>query len=191
MPGVLSSRALAEQAQRMLPGLAVLFTSGYTQNSIVHNGQLDQGINLLSKPWRTEDLARQMRTVLDQARTGRVSARPLRVLLVEDETLVLMTTSSMLADLGHNVVEAGTGAEALARLIPGVDLMVCDLGLPDIDGLALVDQVRERLPGLPVIVASGAAGPEGRDVVWLGKPYDETTLRAALAEAAEVCAKAA
>jgi len=191
MPGVLSSRALAEQAQRMLPGLAVLFTSGYTQNSIVHNGQLDQGINLLSKPWRTEDLARQMRTVLDQARTRRVSSRPLRVLLVEDETLVLMTTSSMLADLGHDVVEAGTGAEALARLIHGVDLMVCDLGLPDIDGLALVDQVRERLPGLPVIVASGAAGPEGRDVVWLGKPYDETTLRAALAEAAEVCAKAA
>jgi hypothetical protein len=46
-----------------------------------------------------------------------------------------------------------------------------------------VDQVRERLPGIPVIVASGAAGVAGRDVVWLGKPYDELALRSALDEA--------
>ncbi len=182
MPGALSSRGLAEQAQRMLPGLAVLFTSGYTQNSIVHNGELDHGINLLSKPWRTEDLARQMRAVLDQARKPRL-AHALRVLLVEDEPLVRMTTAGMLAELGHDVIEAGTGAEAMARLIQGVDLVVCDLGLPDMDGLALVDQVRERLPGVPVIVASGAAGASGRNVVWLGKPYDEFALRAALDQA--------
>ena len=182
MPGALSSRGLAEQAQRMLPGLAVLFTSGYTQNSIVHNGELDQGVNLLSKPWRTEDLARQMRAVLDQARTPR-QGHALRVLLVEDEVLVRMTTAVMLADLGHDVLEAETGADAMARLIHGVDLVICDLGLPDMDGLALVDQVRARLPGVPVIVASGAAGAEGRDVVWLGKPYDEFALRSALNEA--------
>ncbi len=182
MPGALSSRALAERAQRMLPGLAVLFTSGYTQNSIVHKGELDHGINLLSKPWRTEDLARQMRAVLDQARKPR-QAEALRVLLVEDEVLVRMTTAVMLADLGHDVLEAETGAEAIDRLIQGVDLVVCDLGLPDMDGLALVDKVRERLPGIPVIVASGAAGVEGRDVVWLGKPYDEFALRSALNEA--------
>ena len=182
MPGALSSRGLAEQAQRMLPGLAVLFTSGYTQNSIVHNGELDHGVNLLSKPWRTEDLARQMRAVLDQARKPR-QGHALRVLLVEDEVLVRMTTAVMLADLGHDVLEAETGAEAMARLIQGVDLVICDLGLPDMDGLALVDQVRVRLPGIPVIVASGAARAEGRDVVWLGKPYDEFGLRSALNEA--------
>ena len=67
MPGSLSSRALAEQARRMLPRLAVLYTSGYTQNAIVHNGELDQGITLLSKPWSTEDLARELRAVLDRA----------------------------------------------------------------------------------------------------------------------------
>ncbi len=67
MPGQITSRTLAERAQAMLPGLAVLFTSGYTQNAIVHNGQLDPGISLISKPWRTEDLARQVRAVLDQA----------------------------------------------------------------------------------------------------------------------------
>ena len=167
MPGPLSSRALAERAQRMLPGLAVLFTSGYTQNSIVHNGELDHGINLLSKPWRTEDLARQMRAVLDQARKPR-QAEALRVLLVEDEVLVRMTTAVMLADLGHDVLEAETGAEAVDRLIQGVDLVVCDLGLPDMDGWTLVDQVRERLPGMPVIVASGGCQRRGprRGVAW-------------------------
>lgn len=190
MPGPLSSRGLAERAQRMMPGLAVLFTSGYTQNSIVHNGELDPGINLLSKPWRTEDLARHVRAVLDLARRPR-AAHALRVLLVEDEMLVRMTTAAMLADLGHDVLEAETGAEALARLALGIDLVVCDLGLPDMDGLALVGQVRERLPGVPVVVASGAARTEAQDVVWLGKPYDESALRSALDQARAACASAA
>jgi len=187
MPGPLSSRGLAEQAQRMMPGLAVLFTSGYTQNSIVHNGELDPGINLLSKPWRTEDLARHLRTALDAVRRPR-TPEALRVLLVEDETLVRMTTAAMLADLGHDVLEAETGAEALSRLAQGIDLVVCDLGLPDMDGLALVDRMRERLPGVPVVVASGAARPEGEGIVWLGKPYDEAALRSALDQARAACA---
>jgi signal transduction histidine kinase/CheY-like chemotaxis protein len=190
MPGPLSSRGLAERAQRMLPGLAVLFTSGYTQNSIVHNGELDPGISLLSKPWRTEDLARHLRTALDQARKPR-TPHALRVLLVEDEMLVRMTTAGMLADLGHDVLEAETGAEALMRLAQGIDLVVCDLGLPDMDGLALVRQMRERLPGIPVVVASGAAKAEGQDIVWLGKPYDEIALRSALEQAQAACASAA
>lgn len=189
MPGPLSSRTLAERAQRMLPGLAVLFTSGYTQNSIVHNGELDAGINLLSKPWRTEDLARHLRSALDHARKPR-TPDALRVLLVEDEMLVRMTTATMLADLGHDVLEAETGAEALARLAQGIDLVVCDLGLPDMDGLALVGRVRERLPGIPVVVASGAARAGGQDIVWLGKPYDEVTLRSALDQARASCASA-
>ncbi len=190
MPGPLSSRGLAERAQRMVPGLAVLFTSGYTQNSIVHNGELDPGISLLSKPWRTEDLARHLRTAIDQARKPR-TRDALRVLLVEDEMLVRMTTAGMLADLGHDVLEAESGAEALARLAQGIDLVVCDLGLPDMDGLALVGQVRERLPGIPVVVASGAARSEGEGIVWLGKPYDEFALRSALDQARAACASAA
>ena len=190
MPGELTSRGLAERAQRMLPGLAVLFTSGYTQNSIVHNGELDPGVSLLSKPWRTEELARQMRSVLDQARARR-PARSLRVLLVEREPLLRMATSAMLVDLGHAVLEVGTGAEALSRLIHGVDVMICGLDLLDIEGPALVDQVRKRLPGLPVIMPHGTAAAARDDVVWLRKPYDEETLQAALLQAAAACIKTA
>ena len=51
----------------MRPGLKVLFTSGFTENSIVHNGTLDEGFNLLAKPYSISELARKVREVLDQA----------------------------------------------------------------------------------------------------------------------------
>jgi len=167
-----------------------LFTSGYTQNSIVHNGELDRGVSLLSKPWRTEELARQMRSVLDQARAPH-SARALRVLLVKRDPVLRMATAAMLADLGHDVAEAGTGAEALSRLLHGVDLMICDDELMDVDGLALVELVRRRLPGIPAILA-GDSEPGGKHgVVWLSKPYDAATLQEALSQAETACARAA
>jgi PAS domain S-box-containing protein len=64
MPGPLHSPELARQAKAKLPKLAVLFTSGYTQNAIMHGGRLDPGIHLLSKPYRREQLARKIRQLL-------------------------------------------------------------------------------------------------------------------------------
>ena len=63
MPGM-SGRQLADQATELRPGLKVLFTSGYTENAIVHHGRLDPGVHLLSKPYRREDLARRLRDVI-------------------------------------------------------------------------------------------------------------------------------
>jgi hypothetical protein len=56
---------LAEEAARRRPGLKVLFTSGYTQNSIVHHGRLDAGVQLLSKPYKKDVLAATVRRVID------------------------------------------------------------------------------------------------------------------------------
>ena len=64
MPGPLKSREMARRAQERLPNLAVLFTSGYTENSIVHGGKLDSGVDLLSKPYTREALARRIRDVM-------------------------------------------------------------------------------------------------------------------------------
>ncbi|ARP97359.1 PAS domain-containing sensor histidine kinase [Bordetella genomosp. 13] len=64
MPGPLRSPELARQTRERLPGVAVLFTSGYTENAIVHSGRLDPGIELLSKPYTRETLARKIRHVL-------------------------------------------------------------------------------------------------------------------------------
>ncbi|RRS04708.1 response regulator [Aquabacterium soli] len=64
MPGQLRSPELARKARQRLPNIAVLFTSGYTDNAIVHGGRLDEGIELLSKPYTREALARKIRHVL-------------------------------------------------------------------------------------------------------------------------------
>jgi CheY-like chemotaxis protein len=61
MPGPMNGRRLADEALKRRPSLKVVFTSGYTDNAIVHQGRLDTGVVLLSKPYRKSDLARIIR----------------------------------------------------------------------------------------------------------------------------------
>lgn len=65
MPGSMNGRLLADEALKLRAGLKVLFTSGYTENAIVHHGRLDAGVLLLAKPYRKPELARMIRTALD------------------------------------------------------------------------------------------------------------------------------
>ncbi len=184
MPGPLKSADVARKAKQRLPGLAVLFTSGYTENSIVHGGRLDPGVQLLSKPYTREALARKIRYVLDQEKQAKprpaqteeapleeaspavvpeaapVSTEPARrqlVLLVEDNSLIRMATADMLADLEYEVAEAGSAEEALPVLEEGgVDILVSDLGLPGMSGEALCQEVRRRWPAIGIVFATGA-----------------------------------
>jgi PAS domain S-box-containing protein len=66
-----SGRALADQATELRPGLKVLFTTGYSRNAIVHQGRLDPGVELLPKPFTFDQLAGQVRRVLDKRRPRR------------------------------------------------------------------------------------------------------------------------
>jgi PAS domain S-box-containing protein len=65
MPGPMNGRQLVDEASKRRPSLKTLFTSGYTENAIVHHGRLDSGVLLLAKPYRRSDLARMMRMALD------------------------------------------------------------------------------------------------------------------------------
>jgi CheY-like chemotaxis protein len=64
MPGGMNGRQLAIEAQARRPALKLLYTSGYTENAIVHHGRLDAGVLLLPKPYLSSDLARMIRTAL-------------------------------------------------------------------------------------------------------------------------------
>jgi signal transduction histidine kinase/CheY-like chemotaxis protein len=64
LPGAMSGRALAAAAAIERPGLRVLFTTGYTQNAIIHNGILDFGVQLLSKPFTLQTLADKLHAML-------------------------------------------------------------------------------------------------------------------------------
>src|SRR5690606_19055585 len=66
LPGGMNGRQLAEIGTRLRPELKVLYTTGYTENAVVHHGKLDAGVELLSKPYRRVDLARHVRKVLDR-----------------------------------------------------------------------------------------------------------------------------
>jgi PAS domain S-box-containing protein len=64
MPGTMNGRQLVEEALRRQPSLKTLYTSGYTENAIVHHGRLDSGVLLLAKPYRKSELARMLRLAL-------------------------------------------------------------------------------------------------------------------------------
>jgi len=70
MPGTLKSPELARKAKERQPHIGVLFTSGYTENAIVHGGRLDADVDLLPKPYAREALARKIRQVLAKAKQG-------------------------------------------------------------------------------------------------------------------------
>jgi signal transduction histidine kinase len=72
LPGGVHGHKLAEEVRTRRPSVRVLFTSGYTRNAIVHNGRLDPGVQLITKPFTYEDLAERVRRILDAAPTATV-----------------------------------------------------------------------------------------------------------------------
>ncbi len=205
MPGTLKSPELARKAKERLPELAVLFTSGYTENSIVHGGRLDAGVELLSKPYTREALARKFRTVLanQRQRSASLAARdlttapaPLRsaagaagqvtVLLVEDDEVIRATTAEMLQACGYVVVDAASAEDAATALqtVP-IDVLVTDVNLPGASGPAFAARARDLRPGVGIVFATGdtAGVPPGAGAVLLAKPYGADALQAAIAAA--------
>ena len=70
MPGGMNGRELTDEIARLRPGIKALFTSGYTEDAIVHHGRLDPGVALLNKPYRKKDLAEKIRQVIDATRAN-------------------------------------------------------------------------------------------------------------------------
>jgi CheY-like chemotaxis protein len=66
MPGSLRAPELAHKAQQKIPGIAVLFTTGYADNAAIHNGHFEGGINLITKPYARDELGRKLRQVLSK-----------------------------------------------------------------------------------------------------------------------------
>lgn len=112
----------------------------------------------------------------------------LTILAVDDDPLVLINTAALLEDLGHSVIEAGSGARAIDFFSEraDIDLLITDQAMPGMTGIDLVASLDAIRPGMPVIIASGyGEGVEtsGRSVVRLGKPYNQSRLAEAIAEA--------
>lgn len=197
LPGPVRSTELAERARALFPDLAVLFTSGYTENAI--RGRLDPDVLLLDKPYREEELAHAIRRALEGG-TGPEESGPaadrapdapdLRVLVVDDDPAVRRFTREAVEALGHEVLVVADADAAIEAFVDNeVDVLLTDVRLSGRSGVALARELRERRSALPVILATGYGqhvDAEGvpTDVARLTKPFDIDDLEAALADAA-------
>jgi PAS domain S-box-containing protein len=208
MPGSMSAIELAATAQRLQPQIAVLLTSGYARDLIPVHERPDYP--MIAKPYRGDELMGRLRGVLAarrpaqpppaQARpseltqTAQEAGRPRRVLLVEDEVVLRMSTTDMLERLGCFVSGVGSGEQALELLANGgtFDLLLTDLGLPGMSGEELASEVRRQFPALPVVIASGygRTGNQGAlqadGLQFIAKPYSAVDLQQALEHAARM-----
>jgi PAS domain S-box-containing protein len=173
MPGSLSSAEMARRAQSLRPELKVLFTSGYTQNAIVHGGRLDPGVELLSKPYGREELARKIRDVLGAvnrphpavltttevtagAQSSSAQAPSRHILVVDDDPGSLDAVTEIVRMLGHDPHTAISAHEAL-EMLEGerFDVLLTDMHLPDMTGVELAHRATRVHGNLRIVFASG------------------------------------
>jgi PAS domain S-box-containing protein len=131
-------------------------------------------------PVTTSQPVEESEPAMPEADTPQKASRA-RILLVDDDVLIAMSTAGMLEDLGHEVIEANSGASALEALQGNadVDLMITDFAMPGMNGAQLAEEVRRRLPSLPILLATGYAEmPKGTNIQLprLGKPYSQVEL---------------
>jgi len=117
-------------------------------------------------------------------------SRKLRILLVDDHLEVRCTTAAVLQDLGHRVVEAANGAEALETLRAGdcaYDLMISDYAMPHLSGTEFLREARELCPEVPALIITGYAGadaisdrPDGVEILL--KPFTANMLETTMAQ---------
>jgi signal transduction histidine kinase/DNA-binding response OmpR family regulator len=196
MPGKLKSTEMVRQARALLPDMKVLYTSGYTQNAIIHGGRLDPGVELLSKPYRREKLAGKVRQLLGAQETApepapvvpaprQAASAGLRVLLIEDDAQARELYRDILKAAGFQADEAATAQDALAMLARDrYHAAVVDYSLPDLDGLTLARRIVERHPDVAIVFASGygslVAGTSDVTARVLTKPFTDLQLKQAL-----------
>jgi len=179
--GDINGPRLAAEARARQTDIAVLLTTGYAGDALADADARDV---VLPKPYSADDLAAK----IGEAMRASGPARTHRVLLVEDETLVAMVAVDILTDAGFEVTDVATGRAALSALTAAApyDAAVIDLGLPDMNGLELLAEIRRLHPGLPVIVASGrgalldAEGGVPGAASLVDKPYSASDLVSAV-----------
>ncbi|HSI40262.1 MAG TPA: ATP-binding protein [Xanthobacteraceae bacterium] len=108
------------------------------------------------------------------------------ILVVDDDTLIAMSTVGMLDDLGHDVIEASSGEQALKLLQSNaVDLLITDFSMPGMNGAQLALEARKLNPTLPILLASGYADlPKGLEIALprIAKPYSQAQIAEEIAK---------
>jgi PAS domain S-box-containing protein len=124
------------------------------------------------------------------APAARPGVRPLAVMVVDDDSLVLHSTAAMLEDLGHRVFQATSGKQALSLLAqhPEVEVLITDHAMPSMTGAELATAVKRISPSLPVVIATGYAElPPGlaAGLPRLAKPFTQRELEDVISQTSQ------
>jgi len=117
----------------------------------------------------------------------------IKVLVVDDEKLIRWSLSQMLADVGHEVIEAEDGLTALDLVAEeSPDVVLLDLRLPGLDGMAVLREIRDKFPGCAVVIISAYGTPEVRTealelgaVEFVRKPFQAEEIEGLVGRLAE------
>lgn len=172
-------------------GLGLAMVDGLTAQSggkLVIRSRLYQGTTIeLWLPAARADSATENPISASEPVAAAPVSRRLRILVVDDDSLVLLSTSAMLEDLGHEVIEAPSGARALEIIKDDssrIDLVIADQMMPGMSGLQLAQAIKACRAQLPVILATGYAElPPGTvpTIPRLAKPFSQRQLAEAVA----------
>jgi CheY-like chemotaxis protein len=173
-------------------GLGLAMVKGFVEQSggrMIVRSELHKGTTV--ELWLPIAEEAEPQALLSREDEELVTSKPLVVLAVDDDPLVLLNAKAMLEDLGHTVITAKSGAEAVEVLDHGaqIDLLITDQAMPNMTGLQLADIVREGWPNLPIIIATGydempAAVRERFEK--LTKPYFQSDLSKSIANAIKI-----
>jgi two-component system cell cycle sensor histidine kinase/response regulator CckA len=108
----------------------------------------------------------------------------LRIVVVDDDELVRLPVVAMLQDDGATIFDYGTASQALRDLDGGaeIDLVLTDVNMPEMDGIAFAQEVARLRPDVPVIFMSGQARPQAARY-FISKPFEQADLRRAVGAA--------
>jgi len=168
MPG-LTGGELGKRLQQLYPRIRLLYMTGYTEETVVHQGIVDAGVSLLQKPFTPQTLSSRVREVLD-------TPKPFTILVVDDEADVRNAVCEMLEHGGYDVCEAGNNEEALAHFQEQpIDVLLTDLVMSEKEGIEPTVSLRTQFPSLKIVLMSGA--PQSKILKVAGKLGAQATLQ--------------
>jgi len=173
-------------------GLGLSMVYGFAKQSngafLISSGL---GKGTTAELWLPRAPSRQRIHAPSRPKRQRKPTSKLRILLVDDHEQVRSTTAALLEELGHSVVEAVNGSEALETMRKSgcnYDLLISDYAMPQLSGTDFLREARTMCPGVPAIIITGyaqadAIGDRPQGVQILLKPFTETALEAAIDKA--------
>jgi len=157
MPGMSGSR-LAEKVEGLYPGIATLYMSGYADESrskgeVATRGEIAKGVCNLAKPFTPQSLAARIREAL-----GRSPKEPRRqgILVIDDDARDRTHLLEVFGNHGYKVFEAANGKIGIRLLQEErIDLVICDLAMPEQEGVETIQLVRRQWPAIKIVAVSG------------------------------------